>query len=55
MKRWMIWTTILIATAVIGTAAYLGYRQAQTAVPVSTPDPVTVAVTQGTVQHTVTA
>lgn len=55
MKRWLIFTGILAATAVIATAAYLGYQQAQPGSNQPPPDPITVAVSRGSVQQTVTA
>lgn len=56
MKRWLLIMGLLAGTAVVAAAAYLGYQQAQS--PPSDPQslaPVTVPVTEGDVQHTVTA
>ena len=56
MKRWLILIGLLAGTAVIASAAYLGYQQTQTPPPdPQTIAPVTVDVTEGVVQHTVTA
>lgn len=55
MKRWLILASVVLVTAVIATAAYLGYQQAQTTVDTPPPAPITVAVTNGDVQKTVTA
>lgn len=46
---------IVLALAVIGGAGYLGYARTNTAVPETPPAPITVAVSQGDVQKTVTA
>lgn len=55
MKRWFIFIAVLAGTAVIATAAYLGYQQTTPPPNPLPPAPVTVAVTEGSVQHTVTA
>ena len=55
MKRWMIVLAAVAALTVIGGAGYWGYLTQQTAVPTQPTTPVTIAVTQGDVQRTVTA
>lgn len=55
MKRWFYFLLVVVALAVIGGAGYWGYRSPQTAVPTPPTAPVTIAVTQGDVQQTVTA
>ena len=55
MKRWLILTGVLAVTAVIATAAYLGYQKTQPAPNPQSLIPITVPVTQGNVQQTVTA
>src|SRR5262245_48983593 len=55
MKPWLIVVLIVIALAVIAGAGYLGSRSVAGAEEETRQAPVTVAVTQGEVQQTVTA
>jgi multidrug efflux pump subunit AcrA (membrane-fusion protein) len=55
MKRWWVWLVVALAVASVGGAAYLGFSSVQ-AKEIATPQsPVTVAVTRGDVQQSVTA
>ena len=55
MKPWLITLISIVAIAVVVGAGYLGLRQTGTSDRKLTPTPITVPVTRGEVQHTVTA
>jgi multidrug efflux pump subunit AcrA (membrane-fusion protein) len=55
MKRWLIFLGFLALLSLVGGAGYLGYQNARPPVETTPVKPVTVPVTQGDVQHTVTA
>jgi HlyD family secretion protein len=55
MKRWLVWSIVALAIAMVGGAIYLGARSARTDVSAASLAPATVAVTRGDVQQTVIA
>ena len=55
MKRWLAVTGMLLTLGLIAGAGYWGYQSGQTELPATPTAPVTIAVTQGDVQRTVTA
>jgi HlyD family secretion protein len=55
MKRWSIWIIAILAAAVVGGAAYLGFHSTQANETATPQTPATVTVTLGGVQQSVTA
>jgi HlyD family secretion protein len=55
MKRWSIWIVVVLMAAAVGSAAYLGFHSTQADETTTPQAPVTVTVTRGDVQQSVTA